>query len=158
MKQKTNLELAMMCNLKEITLDDFKSKTGQDFSEFWDKNKKECLREWRNILGIKKREVKEVSKKAKREENERIKAYRLEYKKPKPQKVPVSIQQLAEIHVMASRGEITIERFAQAFQARFPNEILKAKRRIYKESNYGWDTIDWKKLEAHPLLSQLIIN
>lgn len=66
------------------------------------------------------------------------------------------IQQLAEMHVMLSLGEFTPDNFAKAFHYRFRKEVDAVKRRRHKQSNYGWDDIDWDKFEANPILKQLL--
>lgn len=43
-----NLSLAVACNAKEITSDDFKEAVGQDFYSFWNENNKACLAAWRD--------------------------------------------------------------------------------------------------------------
>lgn len=40
-------KLWIMTNVKEITVEDFKDKTGFDFEDYFKENKKECLIAWR---------------------------------------------------------------------------------------------------------------
>jgi len=66
------------------------------------------------------------------------------------------IKQMAEMWVMVNLGEMSQERFLQAFHARFVKEIQTVKNKRHKESNYGWDLIDWDKLSSSSVLTQLL--
>lgn len=146
-------------NAKQLSFGGFEVDVGMRPDEFFALHKTECFKMWREFVGMQKKEVSEAAKKSKQEKNERITAYRLEYKqsKPKAVNVPIAIKQLAELHVMVSLGEYSAENFCKAFYARFPAEVQRVKNKRSKESNYGWDQIDWDKVETHPLLSQLLV-
>ena len=67
------------------------------------------------------------------------------------------IKQLAEMYVMMSRGEFSQDAFLRAFKVRFSREIQTVVEARKKRENYGWKTIDWERLEAHPLLKELLV-
>ena len=66
------------------------------------------------------------------------------------------IKQMAEMWVMVNLGEMPQELFLQAFHARFRKEIQTVLNKRHKESNYGWDLIDWDKLSSNSVLKQLL--
>jgi hypothetical protein len=65
------------------------------------------------------------------------------------------IIQLADIYVKVSRGEMSQLDFFLAFRSRYEDQVVNAFQR-WSANHSGWDTLDWSRIEADPLLSQLL--
>ena len=65
------------------------------------------------------------------------------------------IKQLADCYVLVSREQMSPKDFFLSFRSRFEDEVVSAFQR-WAENHGGWDSLDWSKIEANPLLSQLI--
>lgn len=66
------------------------------------------------------------------------------------------IQELIGMYDRWTKGEFSTDLFMKAFETRFHKEIRAENARRYEREGWGWNDIDWDKLEAHPMLSKLI--